>query len=67
MGQLMRKIGAGLKEFFGIGGFERKPEGFMSWQHILLVTLFMAGMIILAIIIAAFSAVQFRLAKTDNG
>ncbi|MBR6935270.1 MAG: YwaF family protein [Clostridia bacterium] len=51
MGQLMRKIGAGLKEFFGIGGFNRKPEGFMSWQHILLVTVFMAGMITLAIII----------------
>ena len=28
-----------MKEFFGIGGYQRTPEGYMSWQHLLFVTL----------------------------
>ena len=27
-----------MKEFFGWGGYTREPEGYMSWQHILLIT-----------------------------
>ena len=38
-----------MKEFFGIGGFQREPEGFMSWQHLLFVSLLMATMVFLAI------------------
>ena len=28
-----------MKEFFGFGGYVRKPEGYLSWQHIVFVTL----------------------------
>ena len=38
-----------MKEFFGIGGFQREPEGFMSWQHLLFVSLLMATMVVLAV------------------
>lgn len=27
-----------MKEFFGFGGYQRQPEGFMSWQHLTFVT-----------------------------
>lgn len=33
-----------MKEFFGIGGYERSPEGFLSWQHLLFATVMMAVM-----------------------
>ena len=38
-----------MKEFFGFGGYEREPEGFMSWQHLLFVSSLVAVMIALAI------------------
>ena len=38
-----------MKEFFGIGGFLREPEGFLSWQHLLFVTSLMAIMVFLAV------------------
>lgn len=38
-----------MKEFFGIGGFTREPEGFMSWQHLTFVTSLMIIMVALAI------------------
>lgn len=38
-----------MREFFGFGGFEREPEGYMSWQHLLFVTFLMAVMTALAI------------------
>ena len=37
-----------MKEFFGIGGFTRTPEGFFSWQHLTFVTSLMVAMIVLA-------------------
>ena len=39
-----------MKEFFGIGGYGRAPEGFMSWQHLVFVSLLMAVMIAAAIV-----------------
>jgi hypothetical protein len=33
-----------MKEFFGWGGYTRPAEGFMSWQHLLFVSLLMALM-----------------------
>lgn len=36
-----------MKEFFGIGGYQRPAEGYMSWQHLVFVTslmLVMAGL-----------------------
>ena len=39
------------KEFFGVGGYEREPEGFLSWQHLLFVTCFIALMIALAVLL----------------
>ena len=38
-----------MKEFFGIGGFQREAEGFLSWQHLLFVTSLMAIMVFLAV------------------
>ena len=38
-----------MREFFGWGGYERTPEGYMSWQHLTFVTLLMAVMVGLAV------------------
>ena len=38
-----------MREFFGFGGYERPVEGFLSWQHLLFVTLVMTIMVTLAI------------------
>lgn len=38
-----------LKEFFGVGGYQRTPEGYFSWQHLLFVTSLMVVMTVLAI------------------
>ena len=38
-----------MKEFFGIGGYTRTPEGAWSWQHITMVSFYMLVMIGLAI------------------
>lgn len=40
-----------MKEFFGIGGYTREAEGYMSWQHLTFVTILMLIMIGLAIYI----------------
>ena len=40
-----------MKEFFGIGGYSRTPEGYMSWQHLLFVSTLMAIMITLAVVL----------------
>ncbi len=40
-----------MKEFFGIGGFTRPAEGFMSWQHLMFVTLLMVAMAVLAVVL----------------
>ena len=38
-----------MREFFGFGGYEREPEGFLSWQHLTFVSLFMLAMVGLAV------------------
>ena len=38
-----------MKEFLGWDGYERTPEGFLSWQHLLFVTILMVIMTSLAI------------------
>ncbi len=40
-----------MKEFFGIGGYTREPEGYLSWQHLLFVSSLVALMIALAVIL----------------
>ena len=40
-----------IKEFFGVGGYKRTPEGYMSWQHLLFVSCFMVLMIALAVVL----------------
>lgn len=40
-----------MKEFFGIGGYSRTPEGFLSWQHLLFVGSLLTLMTVLAIIL----------------
>ena len=37
------------KEFFGIGGYQRPVEGWMSWQHLLFATLMTVAMVMVAI------------------
>jgi len=39
----------GFKEFFGVGGYQRQPEGWFSWQHIVFVTAFMIIMVGLSV------------------
>ena len=38
-----------MKEFFGFGGYQRTPEGYLSWQHLTFVTSLMVIMTVLAI------------------
>lgn len=38
-----------IREFFGIGGYQRIPEGAYSWQHLLFVTGLMVAMVVLAV------------------
>ena len=38
-----------MKEFFGFGGYQRQPEGYLSWQHLTFVTTLMVIMTVLAI------------------
>lgn len=40
-----------MKEFFGIGGFSRTPEGFLSWQHLTFVTSLMVIMVVSALLL----------------
>lgn len=40
-----------MKEFFGIGGYARVPEGYFSWQHLTFVTSLLVIMTLLAILI----------------
>ena len=40
-----------MKEFFGFGGYQRPVEGFLSWQHILFVSILVSIMIALSIIL----------------
>lgn len=34
-----------MREFFGFGGYQRAPEGYMSWQHLVFVTSLMVIMV----------------------
>lgn len=41
--------GAFMREFFGIGGYERPVEGYLSWQHLLFVSILMVIMVGMAV------------------
>ena len=49
-----------MEDFFGIGGYTREPEGYLSFEHILFVTLIIIAMIAAAVIIGS------RYAKPDK-
>ena len=51
-----------MKEFFGFGGYDREAEGYMSWQHLTMVTIFMVVMVLLAI----FLGKKYRNETDDN-
>ena len=40
-----------IREFLGIGGYVREPEGYMSWQHLTFVTSLLVVMAVLAVIL----------------
>ena len=40
-----------MKEFFGIGGYQRPAEGFLSWQHLLFASILMVTMVISAVLL----------------
>ena len=40
-----------MREFFGFGGYQREPEGFLSWQHLLFVTSLMLIMTVCAVVL----------------
>ena len=56
-----------MKEFFGIGGYTREAEGFLSWQHLLFVTSLMAVMTALAIILGRKNRNKCEDKKKDEG
>lgn len=40
-----------IREFFGIDGYKRAAEGYMSWQHLTFVTSLMVAMIVVAVLL----------------
>ena len=40
-----------IREFFGIGGYQRTPEGYMSWQHLTFVTSLLVIMAVTAVLL----------------
>ena len=40
-----------MKEFLGLGGYQRVPEGYLSWQHLLFVGSLLTLMVVLAILL----------------
>lgn len=40
-----------MREFLGLGGYTREPEGYMSWQHLTFVSLLMVIMVVLAVVL----------------
>lgn len=40
-----------MREFFGFGGYQRKAEGFMSWQHLVFVSSLVVVMTVLAVLL----------------
>lgn len=38
-----------IKEFFGVGGYQREPEGYFSWQHLTFVSILVLIMIGIAV------------------
>ena len=51
-----------MKEFFGIGGYTRSAEGFLSWQHLTFATALMAAMVICAVLLG-----RSNKSKGENG
>ena len=43
------KVMSILKEFLGVGGYQRVPEGYMSWQHLTFASCLMVLMIALSL------------------
>lgn len=52
-----------MREFFGFGGYQRTAEGFMSWQHLLFVSLLTLGMIIAAALLGRLNRGKSNIAK----
>ena len=40
-----------MREFFGISGYQRPAEGFLSWQHLTFVTSLMVIMVTCAVLL----------------
>ena len=53
-----------MAEFFGIGGYQRSAEGFMSWQHLTFATFLMAVMVICAVLLGKHN--KNKLEKSKN-
>lgn len=53
-----------MKEFFGIGGYQRSAEGFLSWQHLTFATFLMAVMVICAVLLGKHN--KNKLEKSKN-
>jgi hypothetical protein len=45
-----------MKEFLGIGGYMREPEGYMSWQHLTFVT----SLIIIMTLLAVWLGIRYK-------
>ena len=53
-----------MKEFFGIGGYQRSAEGFLSWQHLTFATFLMAVMVVSAVLLGKHN--KNKLEKSKN-
>ena len=51
-----------LKDFWGIGGYVRKPEGYMSWQHLT----FVSSLMLIMIALSVFFGIRNRKKSLDD-
>ena len=52
-----------MREFFRFGGYQREPEGFLSWQHLTFVTILILVMAALAILLGRKNRAQDQVTK----
>jgi len=52
-----------LNDFWGIGGYKRTPEGYMSWQHLTFVSSLMVIMIVLSVVLGVINRKKAEAAK----
>lgn len=52
-----------MREFFGIGGYTRPAEGFLSWQHLTFATSLMVAMVVCAVLLGKYNKQKIEKCK----